>query len=248
MIDEQIAESVTSDVPVSVTPEQLNQPVTPSQQQGGGAESELLRHKLTLANTHAKQAKKDADEARQQMEQFKQELGRLKDAQQTAAQKSLEDQGQFRTLWEEAKRTVAERDAAIVELKAQLESVTHGAEQERLKAAATSQLSTANAVNPHQLYQLLAPSLRTDSEGSPVVLHGGVEQPLGEYVANLKQSAEWQHHFGASAAQGMNAAPSGTVAPGMSNPYRTGNFTEAMTLEATNPELAKALKAEAMRG
>jgi hypothetical protein len=135
-----------------------------------------------------------------------------------------------------------------LELKAQLESVTQNVQQERLKAAATSQLSQASAVNPQQLYQLLAPQLRMDDEGKPTVLSGGVEQPLGDYLANLRQSAEWQHHFSASGARGMGAAPTATVAPGMSNPYRSGNLTEALQLEATNPELAKALKAEAMRG
>ena len=248
MIDEQVAESVTSDAPVSVTPEQLNQPVTPSQSQPGSADAELLKHKLALANSHAKGAKKEADEARQQLQQLREELDRLKEVQQTAAQKSLEDQGQFRTLWEEAKRTVQERDVTINELRAQLESVTQGAEQERLKAAATSQLSRANAVNPVQLYQLLAPQLRTDGEGNPVVLNGGVEQELGDYIANLRQSVEWQHHFNASSASGMNAAPNTSVAPGRENPYRTGNLTAAMQLEVTNPELAKALKAEALRG
>jgi len=34
----------------------------------------------------------------------------------------------------------------------------------------------------------------------------------------------------------------------MSNPYRSGNLTEAMQLEMSNPELARALKAEAARG
>ena len=42
------------------------------------------------------------------------------------------------------------------------------------------------------------------------------------------------------------SAPS--VAPGQTNPYRTGNLTEVMLLEAKNPELAKALKAEAAQG
>ena len=248
MIDEQVGESVTTDAPLSVTSEQINQQVNPSQSTSGGADAELLQVKLGLANQHAKQAKKDADEARQQMQQLREELDRIKEVQQTAAQKTLEDQGQFRALWEEAKRTVQERDATIAELRGQLESVTQSAEQERLKAAATSQLSRANAVNPTQLYQLIAPQLRTDSEGNPVILSGGVEQDLGTYVANLKQSTEWQHHFGASAAQGMNAAPTGSVAPGMNNPYRTGNLTEAMKLEVSNPDLAKALKAEALRG
>jgi len=247
MVDEMIAESVTSEAPVSVTPEQLNQPVRPSEPQAGGADADVLKHKLALANTHAKRAEKDAEESRKQLQQLRDELEQLKQVQQTAAHKNLEDQGAFKQLWEETKKTVASRDAEIVDLKARLESVTQNAEQERLKAAATSMISRANAVNPTQLYQLLAPQLRTDGEGNAVVLNGGVEQPLGDYLANLKQSAEWQHHFGSTGAMGMGAT-AGSVAPGRSNPYRDGNLTEALMLETTNPELAKALKAEAMRG
>lgn len=237
----------STDVPVAVDPALLNKPVHPSAQ-ADTPDAELLKHKLGLANQHAKQAKKDADDARQQMQQLKDELEQLKALQQSAAQKSLEDQGQYKQLWEDAKRTVAERDRDLIDLRAQLESVTQNAQHERLKAAATSQISQANAVNPQQLYALLQPQLRTDDEGKPVVLNGGVEQPLGEYLANLRQSADWQHHFSASGARGMGATPSVTVAPGMSNPYRTGNLTEALQLEATNPDLAKALKAEAARG
>ena len=240
---------LSTDVPVAVDPALLNKPISPSEQsQAGTPDAELLKTKLGLANQHAKQAKKEADDARQQMQQLKDELEQLKAIQQSAAQKSLEDQGQFRQLWEDAKRSVADRDAQILELKAQLESVTQNVQQERLKAAATSQLSQASAVNPQQLYQLLAPQLRTNDEGQPIVLDGGVEQPLGDYLANLRQAPEWQHHFSASAARGMGATPAATVAPGMNNPYRSGNLTEALQLEATNPELAKALKAEAMRG
>jgi alanyl-tRNA synthetase len=247
MVDEQTAESVTSDVPVSVTPEQLNQPVRPSEPQAGGAGDEVLKHKLALANTHAKRAEKDADEARKQMQQLKDELEQLKQVQQAAVQKNLEDQGAYKQLWEDVKKTVASRDAEILELKAQLESVTQNAQQERLKAAATAQISRANAVNPTQLYQLLAPQLRTDGEGNAVVLNGGVEQPLQDFLANLKQSADWQHHFSSTGAIGMGASAA-SVAPGMTNPYRTGNLTEALMLEASNPDLAKALKAEAQRG
>jgi len=250
MTEEQTGAAVLStDVPVAVDPALLNKPIRPEEQsQQGNADAELLRTKLGLANQHAKQAKKEADEARLQMQQLKDELEQIKAIQQSAAQKSLEDQGAFKDLWEQAKRTVSERDAQIVELKAQLASVTENVAQERLKAAATQQLSQANAVNPTQLFQLLAPQLRTDDEGKPVVLNGGVEQPLNDYVANLRQSPDWMHHFGASAGVGMGSAPAATVAPGMVNPYRTGNLTEALLLEKQNPELAKALKAEAQRG
>jgi hypothetical protein len=238
----------STDVPVAIDPALMNKPVRPEDAQVGNADSELLKHKLGLANAHAKQAKKEADDARQAMQQLKDELEQVKAIQQSAAQKSLEDQGQFRDLWEQAKRSVSDRDAQILELKAQLESVTQNAQQERLKAAATAQISQANAVNPVQLYQLLQSQLRMDDEGNPAVLSGGVEQPLGDYIANLRQSPDWQHHFGASGARGMGSAPVSSVAPGMDNPYRSGNLTAALSLEMSNPELARALKAEALRG
>ena len=80
------------------------------------------------------------------------------------------------------------------------------------------------------------------------MLNGGVEQPLGEYLANLKQSTDWQHHFGASGSKGMGSTGLTSVSPGRENPYRTGDLTAAIRLEVENPELAKALKAEAGRG
>ena len=81
------------------------------------------------------------------------------------------------------------------------------------------------------------------------MLSSGVEQPLGDYLANLKAATEWQHHFSASGAKGMGARSANvSAAPGMSNPYASKNFTEAMKLEMSKPELAKQLKAEALSG
>ena len=208
---------------------------------------ENLKLKLGLANKHTKDAERKAKEAEAQMSKLAEELEQIKAAQSAATQKSLEEQGQFRQLWEDTKKTVTARDAEIVELKAQLASVTQERQQDRLRAASLSQINTAGAVNSQQMYLLLQSQLRQDADGNPVVLNGGVEQPLGDYLSNLKQSSEWQHHFGASGAQGMGSAPAGSVAPGRSNPYRDGNLTEALRLEVENPDLAKALKAEAGR-
>ena len=246
-----VAEAVPStDVPVAVDPALLNKPVRPEEQPqtSSAGDSELLKHKLGLANQHAKQAKKEADEARQEMQSLRKEMEQLKEAQQTAVRTSLEEQGQYKQLWEDLKKTVQQKDARILELEASVESVTHERQQDRLKAAALSQINTAGALNSQQMYTLLQTALRMDDEGNPTMLNGGVEQPLGDYLANLKQSAEWQHHFGASAAAGMGSAPAASVAPGRENPYKSGNLTEALRLEVENPELAKALKAEAGRG
>jgi len=243
-----VAEAVPSTTePVAVDPALLNKPVMPSQASSGGAEEENLKLKLGLANKHTKDAERKAKEAEAQMSKLAEELEQIKAAQSAATQKSLEEQGQFRQLWEDTKKTVTARDAEIVELKAQLASVTQERQQDRLRAASLSQINTAGAVNSQQMYLLLQSQLRQDADGNPVVLNGGVEQPLGDYLSNLKQSSEWQHHFGASGAQGMGSAPAGSVAPGRSNPYRDGNLTEALRLEVENPDLAKALKAEAGR-
>ena len=246
-----VAEAVPStSEPVAVDPALLNKPVMPAQTSNGSADSDdsALKHKLGLANTHTKAAEKRAKDAEAQLALIQNELSEIKNAQTVATQKSLESQGQFKQLWEDAKKSVSERDAKIVELNAQLASVTQDREQDRLRAASLSQINQAGAVNSNQMFQLLQQQLRANEEGKPVVLNGGVEQPLNDYLAALKNSADWQHHFGASGAQGMGAAAGGSVAPGRDNPYRSGNLTEAMRLEVENPDLAKALKAEARRG
>jgi hypothetical protein len=233
--------------PVAVDPALLNKPVMPAQTSSGSADDDGLKLKLGLANKHTKEAERKAKEAETELSNLRQELDSIRNAQQAATQKSLEDQGQYRQLWDDTKKTVSLRDAEIIELKAKLASTTQEREQDRLRAASLSQINTAGAVNSQQMYLLLQSQLRQNEQGEPVVLNGGVEQPLGDYLANLKQSTDWQHHFGASGAQGMGAAPAGSVAPGRENPYRNGNLTEALRLEVENPDLAKALKTEANR-
>ena len=247
------AASVTSpDVPVAIDPSLLNKPVQP-EEQTSSAGDELLRHKLGLANQHAKAAKREADEYKKRLDDLTSEMNQLKEAQQSAVRQNLEDQGAFRELYDQEKsrsKTLEQRLLnETAELKQQLESVTQSAKAERLKASAMSSISRANAVNPQQLYTLLQSQLRTNEEGQPVVLNSGVEQPLGDYLANLKAASDWQHHFSASGSRGTGSTGATTsVAPGMTNPYRTGNLTEAMKLEVSNPDLAKQLRAEAKAG
>ena len=177
MSEETGAESVTStEAPVAIDPSQLNKPVRPEAQSSSSADDELLKHKLGLANQHAKQAKKDADDARAQLNQLKQELEEQKALQQSAAQKNLEDQGAFKQLWEDAKRTVNQRDAEIVELKARIVSVTEERSRDQLKAA-LSQINSAGVINSQQMYLLLQSALRMDDEGNPAVLNGALNNP-----------------------------------------------------------------------
>ena len=165
---------------VTVDPALLNKPVRPEEITSGSADDAALKHKLGLANSHAKTAEKRAKEAEADLIQLKNELAEIRNAQTVATQKSLESQGQYKQLWEDAKKSVSERDAKIVELQAQLASVTQDREQDRLRAASLSQINQAGAVNSNQMFQLLQQQLRANEEGKPVVLSGGVEQPLND--------------------------------------------------------------------
>lgn len=244
-----IAESVTgTDASVAIDPSLLSKPVQPDAQPANG-DDELLKHKLGLANQHAKKAKQEADEIRRQFDSLSAEMNALKEAQQSAVRENLQDQGAFKELWEKAEADRKALQTSYLKLEHQNQELVTQGETERLKSAALQQISSSSAVNPGQLYTLLQPKLRANEDGHPVLLSSGVEQTLVDYLANLKASADWQHHFSASSARGMGAGASTTsVAPGMTNPYRTKNFTEVIKLEASNPELAKQLKAEALRG
>ena len=139
---------------------------------------------------------------------------------------NLEDQGAFRELYERSQLNSLETRLLneTASLKQELESVAQSAKKERLKSSALTAIGRANAVNPQQMFTLLQSGLRTDDEGNPVFLNSGVEQPLGDYLAGLKQSAEWQHHFGANGSRGWELAATQPLwLP--AKPIRTGPAT-----------------------
>jgi len=243
----------SSSEPVAVDAALMDPPVRNAETDGGSAPDDLLKHKLGLANSQAAKAKREAEQARKQLTEMQAELERLKNAQHQVAQKSLEDQGAFKELYQQEKernKVLEQRYLSeTAELKQQLESVTQSAAQDRLRSQATAAISQANVVNPSQLYQLLEGQLRTNDDGQPVVLDGGVEQPLNAYLMELRNRSDWQHHFAASQARGMGVSPApvGGVSAN-DNPYASGNITGQMRLEVENPELAQTLKAQARQG
>lgn len=165
-------------------------------------------------------------------------------------QQQLEANGEYKRLWEEANADNARLVQRITELEAALQAKDAEAEGERLRATALQQIGAANALAPEQLYGLLQPQLRSSANG-PAVIINGIEQPLNAYLTQLKgPGSGWEHHFAASGTRGMGSAPSAAGVPGVNNPYRPESFnlTEALKLEASNPDLARALKAEAGRG
>ena len=247
---EPVADAVSESVTATPAPIPPNPPVSSSE---GSAAEDLLTKKLGFANSQAAKAKKEAEQANKRLLKLQSDFDKLQETQQSAVRENLENQGAYKELYESEKQRCKTLETRLLtetaELRTELESVTQSASQERLKANSLAAISQSNALNPEQMYVLLQPLLRQSDEGNPTVLNGGVEQSLGDYLGNLKQSKEWQHHFAASGSRGMGSnAASPSVAPGMTNPYKTGNMTEAIKLEVDNPELAKVLKAEASRG
>ena len=163
--------------------------------------------------------------------------------------KTLQEKGDFERLWEDAKATIQMKEERIATLEAELQAERHSTAAERLKSSALGAISAAGAISAEQMFSLLSQNLR-EVGGKPVVLNGGVEQPLDTYLANLRAPGSgYEHHFSASGKSGMGTAPGvgTTVAPGLENPWKTNNITQQLLLVRDNPELAQALQAEAAR-
>ena len=160
----------------------------------------------------------------------------------------LEDQGQWKTLWEEANKTAQEKEQQIMTLSQQLEDLKTSNEIASTKTTALAAISNLGAINAEQTLALLQGKLQRNAEGKVVVLNGGVEQDLTNYLTGLKNPGSgWEHHFKPSSAAGMGAKPSpiSNAGGGQVNPWKTGNITQQMLLSEQDPQLAAVLKQEA---
>jgi len=196
--------------------------------------------------------KAQATEAEERFQGIKNKLDEVYKKQDDQRKKTLEDQGQWKDLWEEANKTAQEKDLRIADLERQLDDLRASNEQATIRTSALSAINQAGAINSEQMLQLLQNNLRKDANGNVVILNGGVEQNISTYLSNLKNPGSgFEHHFKPSSAAGMGAKPTPTsnVAPGMANPWKEGsiNLTRQMALEASDPDLAAVLKREAGR-
>jgi hypothetical protein len=227
----------------SVAPD--DQPVADAPvQPAADSEADRLKAKLAEANKHARAAQQRAKEEERKAVEAQQKLAEIE------AQR-LAGQGEFKQLWEDAKATNHALQAKITELEKDLETERTSTQTERLRATAIARISDAGARRPEQLLTLIQKDL-IEHEGQPAVIRGGVEVPLDQHMATLKlPGSDWEHHFLPTAKKGMGtptASPGGVPTPGdpQPNPYLPGgNMTYRVMLEATQPELAAALRAEA---
>ena len=188
-------------------------------------------------------------ERRKDKERFETLEGQLKELHQRSNQQrqaKLAESGEHKKLWEEAQKTVAEREAELSQLRQEMQQQAAKAEASQVRSVATSAMAQMGVFAPDQLYQLMSQKLKLNGEEVKAI-DGGVEVSLAEFIGNLKNPGSgYEHFFSASRVSGMGTTPgSSSVTAGMDNPYVTRNFTQMIALENENPELARQLKAEA---
>ena len=231
--------------PESVT--NAEQPVadTPSQPEAPNLDSVKQQYEDQLA-----MAKKQAAEAEEKFKGIKTKLDEVYKQKEDKRKQELEDQGQWKTLWEEANKTAQEKESQINSLSQQLQDLKTSNELASTKTTALAAISNQGAINAEQMLALLQNKLQRNAEGKVVILNGGVEQDLNTYLTSLKNPGSgYEHHFKPSSAAGMGAKPStiANVSGGTDNPWKTGNVTQQMLLSEQNPELAAVLKREAQQ-
>jgi hypothetical protein len=232
-------------------PEEQQAPVTPVET---AAPQPVVESSDLAAQIEALRAKNqeliaERRKDRETRETIQKQLEELKQAQETAQTTKLAESGEFRTLWEQAQDTVADLKQQLAERESKISSMEASFSQEQLKSSAIAQLSTAGALAPDQLYRLVQENLRA-KDGQPVAVIGGVEVPVGEYIANLKNPGSgYEHHFAASnrAGMGVTGSARATALPGQSNPWSQEgwNVTQQMMMLSDDPDRARLLKAEA---
>ena len=192
--------------------------------------------------------KKQIAEGEEKFKGAKTKLDEVYKKKEDQRKQELEDQGQWKTLWEEANKTAQEKEQQIMTLSQQLEDLKTSNEVASTKTTALAAISNLGAINAEQTLALLQGKLQKNAEGQVVVLNGGVEQDLTNYLSSLKNPGSgWEHHFKPSSAAGMGAKPSpvANAGGGQPNPWKTGNITQQMLLSEQDPQMAAVLKQEA---
>ncbi len=183
---------------------------------------------------------------REKFEVMESQLKELHERSNKQRQAKLVESGEHKKLWEEAQKTVAEREVELDQLRQEMAQQSAKAEAQQVRSVATSEMAKMGVFAPDQLYQLMAQKLKFNGDDVKAI-DGGVEVSLAEFIGNLKNPGSgYEHFFSASRVSGMGTASnSASVTAGMDNPYATRNFTQIVALETENPELARQLKSEA---
>ena len=234
--------------PDSVTP--AEQPVAETASQPTQPQAPDLTSIKAEYESQLNALKKQVAEEQEKFKGAKNKLDEVYKKKDQERKQELEDQGQWKTLWEEANNTNQGLQQENMSLKQSLEDMKTSNEVASTKTKALAAISNLGAINAEQTLALLQNKLQKNAEGKVVVLNGGVEQDLNTYLSSLKNPGSgWEHHFKPSSAAGMGAKPSpiANASGGQVNPWKTGNLTQQMLISEQDPQLAAVLKQEAQK-
>ena len=159
MIEEKVIQ------PDSVTPAEQPVAETTSQPQAPNLDSVKAEYEAKLAA-----AQKEAAEAQEKFKGIKGKLDDVYKQREEKRTKELEDQGQWKTLWEEANKTAQEKEQQIMTLSQQLEDLKTSNEVASTKTTALAAISNLGAINAEQTLALLQGKLQKNANGEVVVL------------------------------------------------------------------------------
>jgi len=219
-------------------------PVATDSQPDLAAQLKEANERAARAELLAEQQKKLAEDMTEQFNNAKSKIGQYYDDRKQA----LEDQGAYKPLWEEANKTNQDLQAKIAQLEQENQDIKTSNDKANTRQTALATISNLGAINAEQTLSLIEGKLQKNAQGEVVVLEGGVEHNLTAHLSGLKNPGSgWEHHFKASSAAGMGAKPSpvGSAGGNINNPYKSGNITDQLIMEAENPDLAAVLKGEA---
>ena len=224
---------------------QEQQPVVETQQPAAEASADFQQQVELLRAKNAEligERRKD----KERFDAMERQLQEMNDRSNKQRQSKLAESGEHKKLWEEAQKTVSEREAELNQLRQEMSQQAAKAESQQVRSVATSAMAQMGVFAPDQLYQLMSQKLKLNGEEVKAI-DGGVEVSLPEFIGNLKNPwSGYEHFFSASRVSGMGtSAGSPSLTAGMDNPYTARNFTQIIALETENPELARQLKAEA---
>ena len=235
-------------------------PVAPPAATPPNPNTDDLKRKIELlSNDRAEQGRKNA-ELNDRVREMSAELQRIKDEAATKKTTKLEQSGDYPALVQQfkddlkaAQEAIKAKEAEITALTGSIETMKSASAKQKFEQSALEQIQAdPQIINARQFLKLLeAEGKLRDKEGSPVVLNGGVEQPLSQFIPSLKQAGSgYEHFFTAGGASGMgatNTTVGSSNVPLSDNPYLIGNLTMQIALETREPEKAKLLQAEANR-
>ena len=176
-----IEEKVVQSESVAPTDQSVTETPSQTQPQAPNLDSIKAEYEAKLAA-----AQKEAAEAEEKFKGIKSKLDDVYKQKEEKRTKDLEDQGQYKTLWEEANKTNQEKEQKISTLAQQLEDMKTSNEVASTKQTALAAISNQGAINAEQMLALLQGKLQKNAEGKVIVLNGGVEQDLGAYLTSLK--------------------------------------------------------------